>query len=327
MSRKSWINLIFVGLVLTAAVGSIAAVVYYANLPQNLSQHETLILGQTAFSPGSQAGMRILVRDSKNAAPLPNAQVNLSLRPQAGGASTPLFQGSTDAKGNLDVSFKIPEQATGTQVLTIETRSSLGSDKVEKPVTVKRDARILISTDKPLYQPGQVIHLRALALGTFDLKPLAGQALEVTIADGKGNKVFRKALTTSSYGSAAVDFELASEVNTGAYKISAKLDTTVSEKTVTVENYVLPKFAVKVTTDRTFYQPGQRVKGTLQSDYFFGKPVAGSAVKIEGFTFDVQRVVTATVDGKTKEDGSFTFEMDLPKFITGSELDKGSGRF
>ena len=80
-----------------------------------------------------------------------------------------------------------------------------------------------------------------------------------------------------------------------------------------MEHYVLPKFAVKLETDRAFYLPGQRVKGSLKADYFFGKPVAGSTVQIEGFTFDVQRVVTATLDGKTQEDGSFTFELDLPR--------------
>ena len=63
---------------------------------------------------------------------------------------------------------------------------------------------------------------------------------------------------------ACADFELAAEVNTGAYKISAKLGNTTSEKTVTVENYVLPKFGVKLEPEKTFYLPGEQVRGTLQ---------------------------------------------------------------
>ena len=69
-------------------------------------------------------------------------------------------------------------------------------------MTVSRDYRVLLTTDKPIYQPGQVIHLRALALSAFDLTPAAGQPFEVTIADGKGNKVFRQSLTTSDFGAA-----------------------------------------------------------------------------------------------------------------------------
>src|SRR5207253_577278 len=81
-----------------------------------------------------------------------------------------------------------------------------------------------LSTDKPLYQPGQVIHLRALALGALDRRPAVSQTLDLTIADGKGNKVFRQAVQTSAYGVASADFPLAAQVNTGPYKISAALD-------------------------------------------------------------------------------------------------------
>ena len=147
----------------------------------------------------------------------------------------PLYQGHTDTQGTRQCFIQSTRRpADPSQTLVIETRSSLGSDTVERPVTVQRDYRVLVTSDKPIYQPGQVIHLRALALSTFDLQPAQGQTLEVTIADGKGNKVFRQTLKTSSYGAASADFQLASEVNSGAYKISAKLGNTTSEKTVTV---------------------------------------------------------------------------------------------
>jgi len=208
----------------------------------------------------------------------------------------------------------------------VETKSKLGSDRVERPVTLQRDYRVLLTTDKPIYQPGQMIHLRALALSTFDLKPASARPLEVTIADGKGNKVFRKQLTTSSYGAASADFQLASQVNSGAYKISAVLDSVTSEKTVTVENYVLPKFAVKLETDQTYYLPGQHVKGKLNAAYFFGKPVGLSDVKVSGFTYDVQRQDFVSLQGATDEQGNFTFEFDLPAYLTGSEFESGLSR-
>jgi len=33
--------------------------------------------------------------------------------------------------------------------------------------------KLYLSSDKPLYQPGQTIHMRALALGAADSKPAA----------------------------------------------------------------------------------------------------------------------------------------------------------
>ncbi|HEX7567757.1 MAG TPA: MG2 domain-containing protein, partial [Anaerolineaceae bacterium] len=327
MSRKILVRIAIAVLLVGSVIGLVYASAYYSNLPNNLSQHETIVLGQTTYTPGSQAALRVLVRDSKNGSPLEGAQVSISMRPKAGGPAVALFKGSTDQLGTTNVTFKVPITAAPDQTLVVETTSKLGQDTVERPVTVERDSRVLLTTDKPIYQPGQVIHLRALALNSFDLSPASNQALEITIADGKGNKVFRQTLTTSGYGVASTDFQLASEVNSGAYKITAKLGNTNSETTVTVEAYTLPKFQISLKTDKTFYLPGKHVSGVLNAGYFFGKPVAGGKVVIEGFTFDVDRTNVVHLEGQTDADGNFNFEFDLPTFIAGTELDKGTARF
>ena len=128
----------------------------------------------------------------------------------------------------------MPEDVPESVQLVVETSSSLGQDRLEQTINTRRDYKILLTTDKPLYQPGQIIHVRALALSTFDLKPAAAQAIEIIITDGKGNRVFRDTVDTSDFGVAAVDFTLADEVNTGAYNITAQMGATSSEKTVTV---------------------------------------------------------------------------------------------
>ncbi|MBP1703970.1 MAG: putative rane protein, partial [Chloroflexi bacterium] len=121
-------------------------------------------------------------------------------------------------------------------------------------------------------------------------------------------------------------------VNTGPYKISAELvgsdsgSSVISEKTVTVEPYVLPKFQVDIETDRTYYQPGEMVRGSLQADYFFGKPVSEAQVELVGYTFDVQRNDFISLQGQTNEDGNFEFEFQLPEYVAGSDLDGGRGR-
>jgi len=319
------LGLVIIVVVFLSGLGGLTA--YYADLPSHVSQHETIVLGQNRFVPGSQAALRVLVRDSKDASPLANAAVKILLRPAAGGSAQTLFTGNTDSQGTADVSFTVPTNGEVNQTLIVETRSSLGSDRVERSVTLERDYRVLLSTDKPLYQPGQIIHLRALALSAFDLHPAVGQDLQIIIADGKGNKVFRETLKTSDYGVASTDFQLATQVNTGPYKITAQLGNTSSEKTVTVEHYVLPKFAVKLETESPFYLPGAHVRGSLQSDYFFGKPVAGGQVILEGYTFDVARTSAFKLQGTTDAEGAFQFEFDLPAYIAGTDLEGGRGLF
>ncbi|MBN1246870.1 MAG: hypothetical protein JXC32_04390 [Anaerolineae bacterium] len=327
MSRKGWLILGVVVLVVSLTVGLVAAVFTFERLPERLSQHETIVLGQSALVPGSTAAMRVVVRDSRDATPLPSASVKVLMRPAQGGRAQPLYQGETDASGTLDVRFAVPEDAAPDQVLVVETASSLGSDLMEKPVTLTRDYRLLVTTDKPLYQPGQIIHIRALALGAFDHRPASEQPMGFAVADGKGNTVFRTTVTTSVFGVASTDFQLADEVNTGPYKITVSLGETTSEKIVTVEHYTLPKFEVVVTTDRDYYQPGDSVEGSLTARYFFGKDVTESVVALEGYTFDIERNVVVRVDGQTDETGRFDFSFDLPDYFAGSELDDGRAVF
>ena len=101
---------------------------------------------------------------------------------------------------------------------------------------VRRDYRIHLTTDKPLYRAGDVIHIRALALSTFDRRPAAEQPLGITVTDARGNVVFRQTLTTSQYGVAATDFQLADVVNGGPYHVTASLDERLAQKTITVLN-------------------------------------------------------------------------------------------
>ncbi|NIO72745.1 MAG: hypothetical protein GTN71_27945, partial [Anaerolineae bacterium] len=261
MSKQKKITLTIVAVFVLVLVLLCGLTVYISALPQFIGDQETVILGQSRFVPGSQAALRVAVRDVRDASPVAGAALKVSMRPQSGGKAITLFEGTTDEHGTADVSFQVPETEDPAQNLIIETRSDLGRDEMERPVTVKRDYKVLLTTDKPLYQPGQTIHIRALALGAFDLHPAGGQPVEFVVADGKGNKVFRKTVTTSQYGIAAVDFVLADEVNTGRYKISAELEKTSSERTVTVQHYVLPKFKIDVETDKSFYRPGDLVSG------------------------------------------------------------------
>ncbi len=323
-------KLLFLGLLIAAA--ALAGAVWldiqnHTRLPAPVSQHETIVLGQDRFVPGSHAALRVIVRDSITAQPLPYATIHVSLQSSDRQSKLPLYDGHTDDTGSADVAFQVPDEVAAGQQLVIETISATGIDRFEQPIKIKRDYRVLLTTDKPLYQPGQIIHLRTLALSAFDRKPAASQPIDVTIADGKGNKVFHKVLTASDFGVASTDFQLAAQVNTGNYKITAQLGNASAEKTVEVKYYVLPKFAIKWSTDRMFYQPGQHVRGTLSANYFFGKPVRDGKVTLEGYTFDVERKVTLSLQGQTDANGNFEFEFDLPSHLTGSDLDQGLARF
>src|SRR5262249_33044805 len=150
-------------------------------------------------------------------------------------------------------------------ILGIVARPAGKEEVLTLPVTLKRSWKLMLSSDKPLYQPGQEIHLRSLALQTSTLRPVAGQATTFSITDPKGNVIFKRTDVTSPYGIAWADCPLASEIIEGPYQIACKVGDTESRLTVEVKKYVLPKFKVEVAGLKPYYQPGEKVTGTVHA--------------------------------------------------------------
>jgi hypothetical protein len=323
---RRWVNTALQLIIVLAAIAGFVGLWWVETLPGRVDEQQTIVVGRTRFAPGSDASVRVVVQDFGKGEPIAGAQVQVSLKPATGRAVT-LYEGETDETGSAPVTFRVPEDAPDKATLVVETRSPVGRDVVEQPVTVEREYRLLLSSDKPLYQPGQVIHMRALALSIFDLMPARGATVNFLVEDPKGNKVFRESVAASEFGVAAADFTLADLVNQGSYKLSVSIGETTSERTVEVRPYVLPKFGVNVSTDRSFYLPGQRVEGVVQADYFFGKPVADSEVRIVGSVWDVERTMVVDLQGQTDENGAYEFSFDLPEYFAGSGLESGQAQF
>ena len=306
--------------VLAVALAAVSIWAYHTQ-PQRVDGQRTVVVGQTQLAPGRENLMRVVVSDAQEQKPVANALVKVSLAPQGGGRPVNLFSGRSGSDGSLVASLPVAASASPTQTLIVETRSGAGRDRVTQPVTVRRSYKLLLTTDKPVYQPGQTVHRRALAFSTLDMQAALEADIAFLVEDPKGNKVFRRTVRSSAFGVAAADFALADEVTNGDYKVTASLGDTSSEKTVSVRPYVLPKFAVKVATERSYYLPGQRVAGTVQCDYFFGKPTAGARVEIAGSVFDVQKTEVARVQGQTDERGTYRFAFDLPRYFAGRGLE------
>ena len=292
--------------------------------PYDVLPLETQVLGHSRWLKGGPAALRVIVSDHRTGRPVPS-RVRIALAPaaKAGAAAAELFDGRTNALGTLDARFTAPSSEPGPYNLRVQVDSPLGKDEVAQQIRLESAERILLTCDKPVYQPGQIIHLRALALDLANRRAVSGQPITFEVEDARGNKVFKKKEALSRFGVAGVDFQLADEVNMGTFTLRAILPTGQEEKKVRVERYVLPKFKVAVTTERPYYLPGELVKGTVQADYFFGKPVAGGKVSVIVNTLDIGVTKLAELSGTTDASGTWKFEYQLPNAFVGQPFEQG----
>jgi hypothetical protein len=303
-------------------LGVVALVCYslYVALHEPDTQ-DTVVLGQSALYADSPAGIRVLVRDHATGRPVEGARVRIGL--EGTGQAEELGEFRTDETGTFSGSVQLPPASPGSYRLLVRTASGVGKDAVSLPVEVRRPCRLYLTTDKPVYQPGQTLHVRAMALNRMTLRPLAGEAVTFEAEDPKGNNVFKAERTASAYGIASADFDIAPEVNLGRYRVRCLAGGVASEKTVAVERYVLPKFKVAVGTDRPYHLPAETLRGEVRASYFFGKPVAAAEVQVVGRTIHAEPVEVFRRTGRTDSEGAYGFRVALPDYFAGVPLAGG----
>ncbi len=198
---------------------------------------------------------------------------------------------NTDAKGYALLDFVLPQRfpqfphssrpTCGEIHVTGRNGAIVAEAKAD--VLVDQFARILISSDKPLYQPGQVMHVRALVF-TPSKHALANQDTVIRICDPDETTIFRTVVKSSRFGIVNADWLIPENTRLGDYRIWVGID---GEEEfahigydVRVSRYELPNFSVNVQPDREYYLPGHDAEVSVRADYLFGKPLARGHVRV-----------------------------------------------
>ncbi len=238
----------------------------------------------------------------------------------------------TDAHGYASLAFKVPAPGD------IDEVDALDDDRISWKVTghrgefkdtasgstlLDRFAQILLLTDKPLYQPGQKLRVRALALDSHR-RPVAGSKLLVKIDDPEDDSAFRAAVETSRFGVAHAEWDIPEGLRLGDYVISVHPEQqSLSEggavRHIKISRYQLPAFAVSVAPDRSYYLPGQEARVEVRASYLFGKPVPRGKVRVtheseRRWDYRAQKWEVEeeeSYEGEAGADGAFTARINL----------------
>ena len=288
-----------------------------------LEKLQVVLMTETTLEAGTAQHVSLLALDPATAKPIGNAKVQLSF--EVDGKITRV-DAVTDANGHAAAEVPVPADVTlGEARLTVKVTGQGVTEVEELPLTIVRSRKVLLTTDKPLYQPGQTLHVRALALRSGDKSPEAQKEAILEIEDAKGNKLTREVLATDAFGIASTTFQIARQVNLGTWKVRVTMGDTVSEKTVSVDRYVLPKFKIDAGLDATWYRPGAEVTVSGEARYFFGKAVANGDVQITASTFDVDFTPFTSVATTTDAEGRFSVKLNVPDHVVGLPLEQGKG--
>ncbi|MFQ5910792.1 MAG: MG2 domain-containing protein, partial [Thermoplasmata archaeon] len=177
-----------------------------------------------------------------------------------------------------------------------------GGDVVARTVQLASSVRTFLSTDKPIYQPGQTVHIRTL---TFEGEASAVSTRDVTLSviSPDCDRIFRKVLQPNDFGIASFDYPLGYILPLGVYRLEADVGGSTVSTAFGVQHYVLPKFQISFSGIRGWYAVGEQVGGEILAEYFFGKPVHGQVSMHLFYVEEEYEPVGSTsqliVDGRT----------------------------
>lgn len=198
-------------------------------------------------------------------------------------------QARTNSRGEALLTFHLPEMpgAPDDQQVDLEIRGTRGNFRNSLAATLHywRRAAVLLSTDKPLYQPDQTLHMRALVLDD-QRHAWAKHPLRFVVHDPDEAVIFSTDAETSRFGIASADWTIPSSQKLGSYRVSADITGDADSRElqgnqlIRISRYELPSFTVNVVANRPFYLPSQNADLTVSANYMFGKPVLRGHVRI-----------------------------------------------
>src|SRR5207302_367819 len=192
---------------------------------------------------------------------------------------------ATNSAGDAVLVFHVPGTVNDGGSIKIEARKGKQSRKEDFDFDLDPRARIIINTDKLLYQPGQSLHARALVL-SVDKHAVANEDIEFKLVDPESKTVLSGTAKTNDFGVASVDWDLPDSVVLGPYFLQVALSNSdrygsaQAATNVRISRYDLPNFTVTAKPDRSYYLPGQNASIEVVTKYLFGKELTRGSVKL-----------------------------------------------
>ncbi len=230
----------------------------------------------------------------------------------------------TNQEGYAVMTFDLPKDiGEDFHDFQIEFTAKKGSLEREEEISLSllQQDTYLVTTDKTLYQPGQIIHTR-LVLFDRQKQARADYEMDAKIEDSDDQIVFRTKIKTSKFGVASFDWPIPDNAKPGGYKIKIGIQLPYriwGEADVKISRYDLPTFAVKTKADKPFYLPNENAEVEIKADYLFGQPVTKGSVKVvreterswnyKTYKYDIEE--GETWRGEIDTSGKFTAKIDL----------------
>ncbi len=151
-------------------------------------------------------------------------------------------------------------------------------------------------TDRPVYRPGNRVHVRGMLKLVVDaqrIAPAEVDSVELSIADPQGSQVWRDTLAVDQWGHFGDSIDIEESGKQGRYQIQyhgvrnrpdsknpSHSPRGYHQASFLVDSYKKPEFLITVKPDKETYLAGEEVVVKVKGEYYFGGALAGVPVTV-----------------------------------------------
>ncbi|VDI41931.1 Hypothetical predicted protein, partial [Mytilus galloprovincialis] len=232
-----------------------------------------LILAPKQVQPGVNFEISVTVLNASS-----NVTVKAKLVTTINSSFISQTSGTFNRESTNQISLHVPDSLEQACKLIITGTGGLSFTEETYISYRARTVSLFIQTDKGIYKAGQTINFRVFALYT-DLQMYYGP-FDIYMHDPKGNLIKQWRHVSHDSGVYSGSMAMTDNPVLGDWTIKATSHGVSSNRTVTVDQYVLPKFEVTVHLPSYVLTNASQVQGIVEAKYSYGKPVSGN-VEIE----------------------------------------------
>lgn len=221
---------------------------------------------------------------------------------------------------------ELPKVNDGDYLLRARIVSPAGESTLELPLALYTPARVHVLTDRPLYEPGNTVRFRGVALKATDLSPLEDRPGLWVVRSPEGEVLLEEKSPTGPWGVVAGSFPLDKSAASGEWTVTWRSGGVEESRSFTVKPFTLPRFRVEASSAKPFYRRNEKptLKGSVK--YASGAPVANAKVALSWNIIGEWPPPASWYDGdglprSATTSASGTFSVELPQ-VPGDLLGK-----
>lgn len=225
-----------------------------------------------------------------------------------------LKSGTTDESGMLSLDLNNPEKSY------IMGQDDNGGVFVSENFYFDSeiyDTKIYAFTDRPLYRPGDEVHLKILGRVFEDSrnsKTMSAGEISIAVLDPNTTPVVvQKVKVENPSKGADTSFRLPSFAASGGYSIEITKDKKVYTSAFRVSQYTKPHYEIDVQLSKSDFKTGEAIKGKIQLRYSNSDPVKDARVDLS-----VRAQPLTIVEGELQYLGKFPVKLTESKLSTNS---------